>query len=170
MKFKFLPYLCFIWLCACSALPPMPNTTASATSVHGDADELLAYHATLRQLAQPELAKALSDLNVQPKSARLALQKALVLGLMRGSGDLIHAQALLDGVLKSTGPEAERLKPLAQLLNANYAEWRRLDDTVDKLNQQIKDGQRRVDQLGEKLEALKKIERTLPARPSGNSN
>jgi transcription elongation GreA/GreB family factor len=54
---------------------------------------------------------------------------------------------------------------LAQLLVSNYAEMRRLNENADKANQQARDSQRRLDQLSEKLEALKNIERTLPGQP-----
>ena len=75
------------------------------------------------------------------------------------------AQAQLGSVLSATDSDAVALKPLAQLLVSNYAEMRRLSDNAEKAGQQARDNQRRLDQLSEKLEALKNIERTLPGQP-----
>jgi hypothetical protein len=90
------------------------------------------------------------------------LRKALALG--RSSVELTQSAAQLDVIAASTDPATEALKPLAVLLSARVVEQRRLQDSVDKLNQQLRDSQRRSDQLNEKLEALKAIEQTLPAK------
>ena len=44
-------------------------------------------------------------------------------------------------------------------------EQRRLEDLLEKQNQQTRDVQRRLDQTNERLEALKAIERSLTSRP-----
>lgn len=90
------------------------------------------------------------------------MRKALSLG--RSSAELAQAAAQLDVIATSTDAAAEPLKPLAALMSARLAEQRRLQDSLDKLNQQLRDSQRRNDQLNEKLEALKAIEQTLPAK------
>ena len=92
------------------------------------------------------------------------LRKALALSQGRSSADLAQAAAQIELVATSTEPQAEPLKPLAALLSARLAEQRRLQDSVDKLTQQLRDSQRRNEQLNEKLEALKAIEQTLPAK------
>ena len=182
MKTNFLLCLFGGLLAACSTAPspgPIPDLAAEQTPLNVaqpapgaptalvGIDALLAYQQGLRDLAPAEQAKELASLQTQPKSAQIALKKAMLLTLSHNNGDLAQAQALLDGVIKSTEPEALVLKPLARLLATNYAEMRRLGDQADKLAQQLKDSQRRIDQLNETLEALKAIERTLPARPSG---
>ena len=91
------------------------------------------------------------------------LRKALALSQGRSSADLAQAVAQLD-VIASDAQAAEPLKPLAALVSARLAEHRRLQDSVDKLTQQLRDSQRRNEQLNEKLEALKAIEQTLPAK------
>jgi len=91
------------------------------------------------------------------------LRKALALSQGRSSADLAQAAAQVD-VIASDAQAAEPLKPLAALLSARLAEQRRLQDNVDKLTQQLRDSQRRNEQLNEKLEALKAIEQTLPAK------
>jgi ABC-type transporter Mla subunit MlaD len=90
------------------------------------------------------------------------LRKALALG--RSSAELAQSAAQLDVIATSADPAAESLKPLAALMSARLAEQRRLQDSLDKLNQQLRDSQRRNDQLNETLEALKAIEQTLPAK------
>lgn len=93
------------------------------------------------------------------------LRKALMLGQGRSSADVAQATAQLDAIAASAEPQTDPLKALAVLLSARLAEQRRLQDSVDKLTAQLRDSQRRSDQLNEKLEALKAIEQTLPAKP-----
>ncbi|MFT7774107.1 hypothetical protein [Roseateles sp.] len=92
------------------------------------------------------------------------LRKALAMSQGRGGAELAQATAQLELAANATEPQAEPLKPLATLLAARLAEQRRLQDNVDKLTQQLRDSQRRNEQLNEKLEALKVIEQTLPVK------
>lgn len=96
------------------------------------------------------------------------LRKALALSQGRSSADLAQAAAQIDVVAAATDAPAEALKPLALLMSARLAEQRRLQDNVDKLTQQLRDSQRRNEQLNEKLEALKAIEQTLPGKPGAS--
>ncbi|MBV8667028.1 MAG: hypothetical protein JO269_11150 [Burkholderiaceae bacterium] len=150
--------------------PSEPVTRESCLCSDSDVDELLSYHHAVRQMNAAEINKTLAGLgrsNPGPNlSARQLVQKAMLTASLHGSGDLARAQVLLDQVLASNKPDAERLKPLASLLNASYAEWRRVDENADKLTQQLRDEQRRSEQLSDKLEALKNIERSLQARPA----
>ena len=50
-------------------------------------------------------------------------------------------------------------------LAARYAEQRRVEDDRDKQAQQLRDSQRRIDQLNDRIEALRAIERSF-ARPN----
>lgn len=182
MKNKIAVLFCCALLTACAAsapppLPPMPEPVAEPvpiiavlrpSSAPSELDGLLAYSQSVRELSPAELAKELANLHQQPKCAQVSLQKALVLALLHNSADLARAQVQIDGVLKSTEPDALALKPFAQFLLAGNAELRRLNEQADKLAQQNKDAQRRIDQLNETLEALKAIERSLPARPNGS--
>lgn len=93
------------------------------------------------------------------------LQKAWQLGQGRSAAEQAQAAAQLDALGTSTDPLLEPLKPLASLMSTRLAEQRRLQDNLDKLGQQLRDAQRRNEQLNEKLEALKAIEQTLPAKP-----
>ncbi len=93
------------------------------------------------------------------------LQKALQLGQGRSAMEQAQAATQLESLANSSDPQADPLKPLATLMAARLTEQRRLQDNIDKLNQQLRDAQRRNEQLNEKLEALKAIEQPLPAKP-----
>ncbi|GGC96113.1 hypothetical protein [Undibacterium terreum] len=162
-------------LTACKTPPqvsePAPVVAASlpapAPLAVNETEDLLAYYQRTRLLPQTDLPRMLADLNVLARNPHRDVQRAIILGFMRGNGDLARAQAVLDGVVKSSDADAEHIKPLAYFLYTNYAEWRRLDEAADKQGQQLKDAQRRADQLSQKLEDLKAIERQLPARSKG---
>jgi len=132
--------------------PPPPEADALQAA--------LAYAAELRTRTATE---ASADTTVSP--AMQAMRRALQLSQGRSSTELAQAAAQLDAVAAATEPQAEALKPLAALLGARIAEQRRLQDGMDKLNQQLRDSQRRNEQLNEKLDALKAIEQTLPVKP-----
>ncbi|HEX5343165.1 MAG TPA: hypothetical protein VFX55_11770 [Duganella sp.] len=174
-----LPLLLCLLLAACTLNSPVPDDPAPAPMPPpvvekvitpppppDEVGPLLSYHQSLRRMSQGELLKELSGLGQQPRSPRVAIQMGMALMLTRGGGDLARAQALLDSVATSAEPEAAPFRPLAQLLSSNCAETRRLYDHADKLAAQQKDSQRRIEQLNDTLEALKAIERTLPARPA----
>ena len=164
---KILPLFVCLSLAACVTHPPeAPTTTVKLVTTVGGMDDLLTYHQSLRRLSSQELGRELQALNArQSGGAMLAMQKAMVLGLTHDANDLARAQVQLGTVLNATDSDAAALKPLAQLLVSNYAEMRRLSESADKAGQQAKENQRRLDQLNEKLEALKNIERTLPGQP-----
>lgn len=183
MKFKRVLIFSVLLLDACRTSPPAPGApllaeppvaeSALATSQENcrcnsnpnDVDDLLSYQRAVRQMNATEQSKAMAHLNRQPATARVLMQKAMLFANLRGNGDLARAQSLLEQVLTSTKSDAERLKPLANLLNISYGEWRRLDDNTDRLTQQLREEQHRVEQLNNKLEALKNIENTMQTRP-----
>lgn len=178
MTAKRLPLLLLLLLAACAEhqpmvapLPPLPPPPppAQLTLLVAPQDEvapLLAYHQSLRRMTQGELLKELSSVQLQQKNPKALLQSAMVLSLTRGAGDLARAQAQFDIVATAPEPEAQGLRQLAQLLSAQCADMRRLQDDSERLRSQLKDNQRKNEQLNETLEALKEIERGLPARAS----
>jgi len=162
-------------LSACGALPLAPGQSlavaaAAPAATPGEMrvvdkllviNELLAYQAGLRRSAVPELSKSLQGQH----GFDAMLRRAMLLAAQRGDGGLSRAQAQLDGVLQSGDLDAQHLKPLAQVLAGHYAELRRQDAALDKLNGQLRDVQRRNEQLNGQLDALKNIERTLATPP-----
>lgn len=147
--------------------PPPPVAMPEPPPAPPDeATPLLNYFQSLRRLNPGELSKELSSLGQQPRGPKVALQTAMALMQTRGNGDLARAQALLDSVATSADAADAPFKPLAQLLSATCQDTRRQAEHIDRLGVQLKENQRRNDQLSEMLEALKTIERTLPPRPA----
>jgi methyl-accepting chemotaxis protein len=148
---------------------PLPVAVAPVAPPD-EVSPLLAYHQSLRRMTQGELLKELSGITLQQRTPKITLQTGMILMLTRGGGDLARAQSIFDSVANATEPEADGLKPLAQLLSSHCAEARRLADSVDRLNAQLRDTQRKSDQLSDTLEALKAIERGLPVRPTSGAS
>lgn len=153
--------------------PVAPVTPASApvtavqvpAPVH-PADELLAYAESARALPAPELAQEIARLGEPGDSAQRLVRLAIALGVARSNVNSIRAQVLLQRVLAQNTPEAQALHPLARLLLAQQAEARRADEQLERQAQQLRDAQRRIDQLNDRLEAVRAIERSLPSRPA----
>ncbi len=144
------------------AVLPLP----AATPPRPDAGLVLASYAErVRSLSAPELAAELTRLG--PSTLPLEqLQLALALSQLKQVPELSRAQDIVGKVMGNTSDEAKAVHPLARLLAVRLAEERRLEDLLDKQNQQVKDLQRRLDQTTERLEALKAIERSLVSRPA----
>ena len=148
---------------------PLPVAVAPVAP-RDEVAPLLAYHQSLHRMTQGELLKELSSIMLQQRTPKIALQTGMILMLTRGGGDLARAQSNFDSVIGSTEPEAEGLKPLAQLLSSHCAEARRLADASERLSLQLRETQRKSEQLNETLEALKAIERGLPVRPTSGAS
>jgi len=148
---------------------PLPVAVAPVVP-RDEVAPLLAYHQSLHRMTQGELLKELSSIILQQRTPKIALQTGMILMLTRGGGDLARAQSNFDSVIGSTEPEAEGLKPLAQLLSSHCAEARRLADASERLSLQLRETQRKSEQLNETLEALKAIERGLPVRPTSGAS
>lgn len=171
-------YCCYaLLLCACAGAPvrpppvapcvpaiAIPVAAAAAPAADNALAELLALQARVRLLKPAELARALAEPDAAPGTADAAVRRAMLLAAQRGSGDLARAQALLDAVAAPATPDGPALKALAQFLSAAAGDARRQDEAQDKLALQVREGQRRNEQLAEKLEALKNIERALSVR------
>lgn len=126
---------------------------------------LLAYADRTRGLQGAELAQEITRLGNAPLPTD-QLRLAIALSQTRQLSDLARAQELLQRVLANPGDEARPLQTLARLLAARFSEQRRVEDLLDRQNQQLRELQRRLEQTQEKLEALKEIERSLSSRPA----
>jgi DNA repair exonuclease SbcCD ATPase subunit len=135
------------------------------------ARKLLAYHEQLRQWSPAELGQEVTRLNAfvaanaSSASPSLVMELSLALAYTRNNGDLARAVVLLDPIVKSIQPELQPWQPMARLLQARFAEQRRLEEQVERLNAQLRESQRNLQQTNDKLEALKAIERSLTPRP-----
>jgi hypothetical protein len=147
--------------------PPVTVLVPVVDPVDEAARHLLAYQARLAQLGPPGLAQEQQRLGDGRESPQATMELAMVLGGTRASGDLQRAITLLDGVQRD--PAATAWQGLARWLAQRYSEQRRAEEQAERLAQQLRDTQRehqrRIEQLNEKLEALKAIERSLTTRP-----
>lgn len=166
---------CALLLGACAAKPSTQTPVLVQTPprvvvvMAPQLTELLAYQSALRLMTPSELVKAQLDLAKADHAPSNTIRRAMLQATLRGPGDLARAQALLEPLATATGKDAQLLAPLVQLLSSQYAELRRQDESIDKLNAQLRDAQRRNDLLNEKLEALKNIERSLSVRPAAGA-
>lgn len=164
MKNKILILVGSLVLAACvGPQPSAPTSTIQLIQSTSNIDELLAYNIQLRKMTAAELGRELQRINTYPAGPATNVRRAMALSLTRDAIDLAKAEAQLWNVMADRSVEAEKLKPLAQLLVGHYSDLRRVADGAEKSSVQLKEAQRKVDQLNDKLEALKNIERTLPA-------
>lgn len=149
-------------------IEPVPASAAPATATAptaGDTVAQLLQHADrVRGLQGAELAQEIARLN-DPGAPADQLRLAMALSQTRQLYDLVRAQELLQRVLANPTQEARELHVLARLLVARYAEQRRLEDQLERQNQQVRELQRRLGDTQDKLDALREIERSLTSRP-----
>ena len=136
---------------------PLPDPADAA------ARRLLAYNETLRNLPPAEWTREQARLAVGDR-ADDTLALALLLGQTRQPGDLARALTLLAPLMRDDSPHPAH-SALARLLHARLSEQRRLEELSERQAQQLREQQRRLDQLSQQLDALRAIERSLGARP-----
>ena len=185
-----------LWLSACTTLPPAPAPTPapapapvsvatpapvpapepapapppptapvdpSAAGAEDTATRLLDFHERVRELGPADLARELARLG-EPTEPATRIELALVLAQTRQNGDLARALTVLEPVARATPPAP--LQKLARLLQVRLSEQRRLEEQLERQNQQLREQQRRLDQLTSQIEALRAIERSLSTRPA----
>jgi hypothetical protein len=138
-----------------AAGPEAPSATTQ--SILAGADRL-------RTLAPSELAQEIARLSTTPATPLNQMQLALALMQTRIPADSQRAVQLLQRLLAQDTPDARGLHPLARLLAAQMAEQRRLEENAERQAHLLRDAQRRVEQLNDRLEALRAIERARPSR------
>jgi len=138
---------------------------------------MLSYADRVRSFGSNELSAELARLGEPGDAPGAQMQVALVLAQTRVPADLARALGLMQRVAANASTEAQPLQPLARTLAARYMEQRRVEDDRDRQVQQVRDAQRRIDQLNDRLEALRAIERSfarpnhsLPANGGTNAN
>lgn len=144
--------------------PALPQVVAEGNVA------MLAYADRIRAATPNELAAEINRLSDIPDAQRgpfRDLQLAVALGQTRAPQDIQRAQGLLQRLSANGSEDARRLQPLGRLLAGRYAEQRRVEDQLDRQNQQLRDSQRRIDQLNERLEAVRAIERSLTRSNNG---
>lgn len=164
------------------ASEPAPGKVLSTLPVEMAEESLtglLRYADQLKSMSQTELRQELSALGSRvPRTGvsvtagvgagpRVHMQFALALLQTREPVETARALGLLQRVTASTDPEARIYKTLASLLIDNLITTRRLEDNLERSNQQLRESQRRFDALKERLDAMRAIERSMNA-PSPN--
>ncbi|MBI3094103.1 MAG: hypothetical protein HYY97_04465 [Rhodocyclales bacterium] len=141
----------------------------------GDAASLLHYALYARNLAGKQLAEETERVRLAwtaEKTDFRLLQYAIVLAAPAATAaDHRRAQQLLDPLARPGEGRNSELHALASLMRANLAEHRRLEDGSHSLAQKAREEQRRAEELEQKLEALKDIEKSLLPRdkPKGKA-
>lgn len=157
------------------AEPKAPATQPASLftlMTQGPLAAMLSYADKVRPLNGADLGAEIARVGDPGDSPTAQMQLALLLSQTRVPADLARALGLLQRVIANPAPEAQALHPLARALAARYVEQRRVEDDRDKQVQQLRDSQRRIDQLNDRIEALRAIERsfarpnTVPAAPA----
>lgn len=129
----------------------------------------LTHYQGLSRMTPAELGRERTVLVAVPQTPFTQMRVAMLLGHPRVQQDLGKGLALLEGILKSTDPAATPFHPLAREIADNYQERIKLESQLEKqgqqLNQQLKESQRKVAELQEKLDNLANIEKSLIPRP-----
>ena len=164
-----------LWAGAAVAQPAQPASAPAAAAMGARASDgavtvVLAYADRIRGVPAAELAQEITRLADGGDSAIRLVQLAMALAQSRTGGNGLRAQALLQRVLGQNDSDAQALHPLARLLAAQLAEARRADEQAERQNQQLRDAQRRIDHLNDRLEALRAIERSVPSRPASSAS
>lgn len=147
--------------------PPVAIDLAASTALV----PVLNYADRLRTLSTTELVKEVAATGEPGNDPVRQLQLALALTYTHQPADTARAMGLLQRVINHPDPGSIPLKPLARLLVTRLQDQRRLEDTVDRQAQQLRDSQRRVELLSDRLEAMRAIERSLmPRGPAAGTN
>jgi hypothetical protein len=146
-----------------TATAPAVQTPEADTATDAAARRLLAFNERIRDLGPADLMREAVRLG-DPADPGNSLELALVLAQTRQSGDLARALALVEPLARSVKPSDWR--GLARLMHVRLVEQRRLEDLSERQAQQLREQQRRIDQLSSQIDALRAIERSLNARPA----
>ena len=147
-------------------LAPSLVQPAPASATEGEAAaRLLRYADRVRGLSPAELSLEIAAIGDPGGAPERQLQLALALMHLNQPVETARALGLAQRVANSAAPDSAPLKPLARLLAQRLLEHRKIEETLDKQNAQLREQQRRIDQLNERLEAMRAIERSINNRP-----
>lgn len=137
---------------------PAPGTRAAVHPL----EATIAFAERVRSLAPAELAQEVQRLGDSSYTPLRGTQLAVALAQTRTAASTTRAQSLLQRVLADASPDARSLHGFARLLSAQLTEQRKADEQAERQAQQLRDAQRRIEQLNDRLEAVRAIERSLP--------
>lgn len=160
------------------AEPAAPATQPALSfnpNIGGPLSAMLVYADRLRGLSPADVTSEINRLGDPGDAPAAQMQLALALAQTKVPADLARAAGLLQKVGSNPAPEAQPLQGLARALAARYLEQRRIEDDRDRQVQQLRESQRRIEQLNDRIEALRAIERSFtrpnaPAAPGQPAN
>lgn len=147
---------------------PAPVPIAAPASAPSPLAAVLKEADRQRNLGPAELAAELTRLG-EPTTSPLQMQLALLLLQTHQPVDTARAVGLLQRVAVNDAPEAVELRALARVLASRALDVRRLEDQLERQGAQLRDAQKRIDALHDRLEAMRAIERSLTAPVPGGS-
>lgn len=148
-----------------TAAPSLVQAAPASAPEAEAAAQLLRYADRVRGLTPAELSLEIAALGDPGGVPERQLQLSLALMHLNQPVETARALGLAQRVANSPAPEAAPLKPLARLLVQRFMEQRKLEEVMDKQAAQLREHQRRIDQLNERLEAMRAIERSINNRP-----
>lgn len=128
--------------------------------------QVLAWSEELRSMPADAVAQEIARLGDGSATPATGMRLALALMHVRNPGDLPRAQHVLEALQAApaaAGPQMD-WRPWARWLVARLQQERRQEEQIERQAQQLREGQRRLEQANQTLEALKAIERRLAPR------
>lgn len=153
---------------ASTPVPPLPSQSPAAP-VH-PLEQALAHADRARSLSPAELAQEIARVGDGGDTGLGIMQASVLLAQARGPANTARSQMLLQRLLGRSDAQSRTLHPLARLLAAHLSESRRADEHNERQAQLLRETQRRAEQLSERLEAVRAIERSLPSRPGAGAS
>lgn len=144
--------------------PSMLVTNIGNVGEHEATVSLLRYADRVRALTPAELTLEIASLGEPGNQPARLLQLAIALMQANQPVETARALGLAQRAAASTAPDAAPYRPLARLIANRLLEQRKLEEVVERQSQQLREQQRRIDQLNERLEAMRAIERSLNNR------
>jgi hypothetical protein len=142
---------------------PLPAPPAFQEAGPSATTTMLATADRLRTLSPAELAQEIARLGpANTPSSQMHL--ALALLQTRIPADTQRAAQIFQRLLAQDSADARALHALARLLATQLTEQRRLEENAERQAHLLRDAQRRIEQLNDRLEALRAIERARPSR------
>lgn len=150
------------------AARPAPAPTPAPVAAPRSVADLLEYYDALRRTDAATRAREHERARqaYSPQQGPYARVRLALFGALPGADPEQQAQALtlLEPVARDDRPQDRDLQRFAALLHASVQEQRRLADGAAGATQRAREEARRADDLQQKLDALKSIEKSLIER------
>lgn len=150
--------------------PSLVVTHIDNVGEHEATVAVLRYADRVRVLTPAELGLEIAALGEPGAQPLRQMQLAVALMHTNQPVETARALGLLQRVAANNAADAAPYRPLARLIAQRLMEQRKLEEALDRQSQQLREQQRRIEQLNERLEAMRAIERSLnnraPARPA----